>query len=87
MNEIIIARQAILNDLKVRFKAGDKTVSPNSQWSSPHVEQDVCSNYFSGAGVMPCPVCKSGTLRYSRSGYNGHVHAACSNCECVRWME
>ena len=37
-------------------------------------------------GSIPCPCC-GGTLRYSVASYNGHVHAACSNTECVRWME
>jgi hypothetical protein len=49
-----------------------------------HKPQD---NYYSGAGEMPCPVCGTGKLRYSRSGYNGHVHARCSNDGCVAWME
>lgn len=39
------------------------------------------------SGQTPCPVCRSGTLQFSRSGYNGHIHAACSTADCVRWME
>jgi hypothetical protein len=38
------------------------------------------------SGSIPCPCC-GGTVRFSRSGYNGHVHAACSNEDCARWME
>lgn len=38
-------------------------------------------------GKIKCPCCESGTLAYSRAGYNGHIHAACDNAECVRWME
>lgn len=38
-------------------------------------------------GQTPCPVCKSGTLHFTRSGFNGHIHAACSTRGCVRWME
>lgn len=38
-------------------------------------------------GKIDCPVCQSGTLRFSVSGYNGHIHAACSTNDCVRWME
>lgn len=38
------------------------------------------------AGEMPCPV-DGGTLRYSIASLNGHIHAACSNSGCVRWME
>lgn len=39
------------------------------------------------AGAILCPACGIGKLRFSRSGYNGHIHAACSNENCVRWME
>lgn len=35
---------------------------------------------------IPCPVC-GGTLSFSRSAYNGHIHASCSGEDCVRWME
>ena len=27
------------------------------------------------------------TLQFSRSGYNGHIHAKCSTDKCVAWME
>lgn len=37
-------------------------------------------------GLIVCPCC-GGKLSFSRSGYNGHIHAACSTKECVRWME
>lgn len=36
---------------------------------------------------MPCPVCKTGTLRYSIAGINGHVHGHCSTENCVSWMQ
>lgn len=36
-------------------------------------------------GEIPCPV-DGGVLRYSLA-FNGHIRAACSNKECVRWME
>jgi hypothetical protein len=81
------ARRAILEDLKTRYASGDKMVKPNSQWSSPYGEEDKGTNYFSGSGEMKCPICEDGKLRYSRSGYNGHVHAACTKNTCVRWME
>lgn len=86
MTEILKARNAILDELKRRFQAGDKSVKPHAGSTSPYGEGDQ-KNYFSGSGEMPCPVCKDGTLRYSRAAYNGHVHACCSNPECVRWME
>ena len=39
-------------------------------------------------GVIDCPACGGQkTLKFSRSGYNGHIHASCSTDECVRWME
>mgnify|MGYP001081117917 CR=1 FL=1 len=39
------------------------------------------------AGEIPCPVCETGKLRYSVASLNGHVHAACTTADCVRWME
>lgn len=38
-------------------------------------------------GKIKCPCCDSGTLAYSRAGYNGHIHARCSSDGCVNWME
>ena len=37
-------------------------------------------------GSIECPHCK-GRLNFSRAGYNGHIHAACSTADCVSWME
>lgn len=40
------------------------------------------------SGAIDCPVCEGEkTLRFSRAGYNGHIHAACTTEDCVRWME
>jgi hypothetical protein len=40
------------------------------------------------SGVIDCPACNGvKTLRFSRAGYNGHVHAACLTAGCVQWME
>lgn len=39
-----------------------------------------------GAGELKCPLCPDGMLRYSVAGYNGHIHAGCTN-GCVSWME
>jgi len=39
------------------------------------------------AGTIKCPVCSEGALRFTRAGYNGHIHAACSTAGCVSWME
>lgn len=41
-----------------------------------------------GYGQIDCPVCgKSSALTFSRSGYNGHIHAQCSTEDCVAWLE
>lgn len=39
------------------------------------------------AGSIECPVCKTGSLRFSRAGINGHIHAQCKTVGCVAWME
>lgn len=39
-------------------------------------------------GVIACPVCgNANALQFIRSGYNGHIHAACKTEGCVGWME
>lgn len=39
-------------------------------------------------GRIDCPVCKAvNGLAFSRSGYNGHIHAKCLADKCVAWME
>lgn len=38
-------------------------------------------------GEMPCPVGCGGTLHYSISGYNGHIHGGCTTKDCASWME
>lgn len=38
-------------------------------------------------GEIECPVCRTGRLRFSRSGYNGHIYAGCTTPDCVRWMD
>jgi hypothetical protein len=39
-------------------------------------------------GVIACPVCgKPEGLRFTRSGYNGHIHARCDTPDCCSWME
>lgn len=40
------------------------------------------------SGVIDCPVCgKEKTLRFSRAGYNGHIHGKCGTDGCVSWMQ
>lgn len=38
-------------------------------------------------GIIPCPICGSGRIRYGISGPKRHIHARCSTPECVWWME
>lgn len=39
-------------------------------------------------GKIDCPVCSSKqALHFTRSGYNGHIHAKCLTDKCVAWME
>lgn len=80
-----IARKAILADLSARHKNGDKSVQLNKS-CNPEVESEL-SNFVSGRGQIDCLVCKVGKLSYRRPSYNGHIHAACSTEDCVRWME
>lgn len=85
-DRINIARDAILDELRKRYVDGDRTVRPldpddEHHWYKPQ------KNYFSGKGVILCPVCKTGTLLYSRSSYNGHVRGECTTVGCVWWRE
>ena len=86
MGRINTARQAILDDLRDRAARKD----PNVRASDPrdaHRWHGKQPHFWCGAGEMDCPVCKAGRLRYSRAGYNGHIHARCSTPSCVAWME
>lgn len=38
------------------------------------------------SGSMPCPCCE-GELRYSVSGYNGHLRAKCDSPGCIEFMQ
>jgi hypothetical protein len=39
-------------------------------------------------GRIDCPSCGvAGALGFSRSGYNGHIHARCDTEDCASWME
>lgn len=55
------------------------------------IRQD-CTNHgygkgSGGRGQLSCPACDGGTLHYSVSGYNGHIHAQCTTEGCVRFMQ
>jgi hypothetical protein len=40
-----------------------------------------------GKDSIPCPVCKTGRLHYSVSGYNGNLWGQCDSKDCVSWMQ
>jgi hypothetical protein len=86
MDRTTVAREAILQDLRRRWKENkghDGVIAPAD---ITHFYQPQ-SNYFCGVGAMDCPICGTGKLKYSRSGYNGHVLARCSTDNCVAWIE
>lgn len=76
MRKTDIAREAIIADLHRRLKQGDTTVR-RGKHGIP----------LGGSGKIDCPVCKTGKLRYIRASSNGHVHASCSDDNCVCWRE
>jgi hypothetical protein len=40
------------------------------------------------SGSIDCPICSGeNTLKFDRSGYNGHIHARCKTENCVSWIE
>jgi hypothetical protein len=86
IKNMISARAAIVDELERRNKDGDVAVKLNRASQSEY-DDGGPTNYVSGAGIIGCPICKTGKLRYSRAAYNGHVHARCSTDGCVSWME
>ncbi len=86
MDKIMVAREAILQELRRRWKEGPIPDGVTAPRDISHFHQPQ-TNYYCGQGEMACPLCKSGKLRYSRNSYNGHVQAACSTPDCVRWVE
>lgn len=40
-----------------------------------------------GHGTIDCPVCGTGQMSYTISGYNGHMSARCTTKDCVNWIE
>lgn len=39
------------------------------------------------SGSFTCPACEVGTVRWTRAGSNGHLHAACSTPNCFGVMQ
>ena len=37
-------------------------------------------------GVIPCPRCGSGMLRFKK-GFRGALRAQCSSLHCIHWIE
>lgn len=83
--DVATARDAILLDLARRWNGGNTTEVSMPKDTSRFYKPQI--NYFCGSGTMPCPICKTGALHYSRSSYNGHVMATCSTKDCVMWRE
>jgi hypothetical protein len=44
-------------------------------------------DHWGKSGDFECPGCGEGKVRWVRSSYNGHVHAACSTPNCFAVME
>lgn len=40
-----------------------------------------------GRGYIVCPSCKTGVIKYSVAGVNGHMWASCSTKGCIAFME
>lgn len=38
-------------------------------------------------GEFPCPVCKTGTVKWMRVAYNKHLRMGCSTPNCVMLMQ
>ncbi len=83
--ETNFVRESILDELRRRFKERDFPMPTAPRDISRFVQPQ--RNYFCGAGIMQCPICKTGKLKYSRANSNGHVHARCSTDGCVAFME
>jgi hypothetical protein len=39
------------------------------------------------SGEFPCPVCKTGKIKWVRVSYNRHIRMGCSTPECVMMMQ
>lgn len=75
---------AALEELNTRFEATDKA----RKAIVDHLGGNWKRGTAGSSGRIDCPVCgKPRALSFSRSGYNGHIHATCDTDDCVRWME
>jgi hypothetical protein len=39
------------------------------------------------SGEFPCPVCKTGTIKWARVAYNKHLRMGCSTPDCIMMMQ
>jgi hypothetical protein len=39
------------------------------------------------SGEMPCPICKTGTIKWVRVAYNNHLRMGCTTPECIMMMQ
>jgi len=69
-----------------RFTVSEKFMK-SMRAAKDHAKQQGLGRGNGGRGEMPCPAGCGGILRYSVASVNGHMHAACTTAECVRWME
>lgn len=57
----------------------------------PAIEADISTNGNqdkSVGGVIDCPICGTGQVRYRYAGnYNGHIGAKCTTPDCIEWQE
>jgi hypothetical protein len=51
------------------------------------IPKDDIKNKTSQSGELPCPVCKTGTIRWVRVAYNRHIRLGCSTPDCIMMMQ
>lgn len=51
-----------------------------------HLESQNYDKQSGQSGEIECPSCNK-RLRFTRSGHNGHIHAACETKGCSAWIE
>lgn len=86
VEDIARARKAIVAELGRRAAAKDQfVIVPADEYLKNWIKPQV--NYFAGFGNMACPICRTGKLGYTRSAFNGQMHAGCETKNCVKWIE
>ena len=81
-----VTREEAEKEVEEIIGRGDRTMKAMTK-AHEHAKQNGLRKGNGGRGEMPCPICETGTLRYSVAGYNGHMHAQCNTEGCVSWME